>query len=183
MFSTPPPLVFFFKRETPAAVVATTRNDFILWSVCVVSIASLIVFLLLVVLDVLTRKVFKSKKTPPLIEWSGGLKIPLVGGMLEFLKGPMKLMAKAFPKYGEVFTVPVFHERITFLIGPKVSEFFFKAKDVEMSQKEVYEFNVPTFGKGVVFDVDHQTRAEQFRWIHHYIMQAGKQALRQLQKF
>ena len=33
-----------------------------------------------------------------------------------------------------------------------------------MSQKEVYEFNVPTFGKGVVFDVDHQTRAEQFRF-------------------
>ncbi|CAL6302658.1 unnamed protein product [Bathycoccus prasinos] len=165
MFSTPPPLVFFFKRETPPAVVATTTtNDFILWSICVVSIASLIVFLLLVVLDVLARKVFKSKKTPPLIEWNGGLKIPLVGGMLEFLKGPMKLMAKAFPKYGEVFTVPVFHERITFLIGPKVSEFFFKAKDVEMSQKEVYEFNVPTFGKGVVFDVDHQTRAEQFRF-------------------
>ena len=33
-----------------------------------------------------------------------------------------------------------------------------------MSQKEVYEFNVPTFGKGVVFDVDHLTRAEQFRF-------------------
>jgi len=46
--------------------------------------------------------------------------------------------------------VPVFHKRITFLIGPKVSEHFFKAKDSEMSQKEVYEFNVPTFGKGVV---------------------------------
>ena len=57
----------------------------------------------------------------------------------------------------------MFHKRITFLIGPKVSEHFFKAKDTEMSQKEVYEFNVPTFGKGVVFDVDHQTRAEQFR--------------------
>merc|ERR1712216_1016407 len=66
--------------------------------------------------------------------------------------------------YGEAFTVPVFHKRITFLIGPKVSEHFFKAKDTEMSQKEVYEFNVPTFGKGVVFDVDHTTRAEQFRF-------------------
>ena len=33
-----------------------------------------------------------------------------------------------------------------------------------MSQKEVYEFNVPTFGPGVVFDVDHKTRAEQFRF-------------------
>merc|ERR1712100_309103 len=51
-----------------------------------------------------------------------------------------------------------------FLIGPKVSEHFFKARDTEMSQKEVYEFNMPTFGKGVVFDVDHITRAEQFRF-------------------
>ena len=33
-----------------------------------------------------------------------------------------------------------------------------------MSQKEVYEFNVPTFGRGVVFDVDHTVRAEQFRF-------------------
>jgi sterol 14-demethylase len=28
----------------------------------------------------------------------------------------------------------------------------------------VYEFNVPTFGKGVVFDVDHKIRNEQFRF-------------------
>jgi hypothetical protein len=28
----------------------------------------------------------------------------------------------------------------------------------------VYEFNVPTFGKGVVFDVDQKVRTEQFRW-------------------
>lgn len=36
-----------------------------------------------------------------------------------------------------------------------------QANDNQMSQKEVYEFNVPTFGKGVVFDVDNATRAEQ----------------------
>lgn len=29
---------------------------------------------------------------------------------------------------------------------------------------KVYEFNVPTFGKGVVFDVDHKVRGEQFRF-------------------
>jgi hypothetical protein len=28
----------------------------------------------------------------------------------------------------------------------------------------VYSFNVPTFGPGVVFDVDQKTRTEQFRW-------------------
>ena len=103
---------------------------------------------------------FKSRKSPPLVD----TRVPVVGGMLEFLKGPMRLMANAFPTHGEVFSVPVCHKRITFLLGPKVSQFFFKAKDVEMSLKEVYEFNVPTFGKGVGFDVDHQTRAEQFRF-------------------
>ena len=77
---------------------------------------------------------------------------------------PPKFAADHAPPFDSTRTVPVFHKRITFLIGPKVSEHFFKARDTEMSQKEVYEFNVPTFGKGVVFDVDHITRAEQFRF-------------------
>lgn len=38
---------------------------------------------------------------------------------------------------GEVFTVPVLHWKITFLIGPEVSPHFYKATDDDMSQKEV----------------------------------------------
>ena len=204
-----------------------------------IPLALVAVAALVFVLDGLSHVVLKPFKSPPVIAT-----LPVVGGMMAFLKGPIGLMANAMPKYGEVFTgasrfavgtrgeatpatfpspwlskildgdlpplpialsrsrlaarayspshravpraeslvpsgespdtsypspprrfaVPVFHKRITFLIGPKVSEHFFKAKDTEMSQKEVYEFNVPTFGKGVVFDVDHQTRAEQFRF-------------------
>ena len=33
-----------------------------------------------------------------------------------------------------------------------------------LRSEQVYEFNVPVFGKGVVFDVDHKTRGEQFRF-------------------
>jgi len=117
------------------------------------------VVILIFMLDQLSHGPLKRRGSPPVISVA-----PVWGGMVAFLAGPMRLMKDAMPKYGEVFTVPVFHKRITFLIGPKVSEFFFKAKDTEMSQKEVYEFNVPTFGKGVVFDVDHTTRAEQFRF-------------------
>ena len=117
------------------------------------------VTILVFLLDQLSHGPLRARGSPPVIAVA-----PVWGGMMEFLAGPMRLMKKAMPEYGEVFTVPVFHKRITFLIGPKVSEFFFKAKDTEMSQKEVYEFNVPTFGKGVVFDVDHATRAEQFRF-------------------
>lgn len=73
-------------------------------------------------------------------------------------------MAEAFGKYGEVFTVPVGNKRMTFLIGPTASVHFFRGSDEVISQKEVYEFNVPTFGKGVVFDVDHRLRREQFKF-------------------
>ena len=59
--------------------------------------------------------------------------------------------------------MPVAHKRITFLIGPDASSHFFKASDDEMSQEEVYAFNVPTFGPGVVFAVDRKIRTEQFR--------------------
>jgi len=73
------------------------------------------------------------------------------------------MMEDLYKKYGEVFRVPVLHRNFTFLLSPEVSERFYKGLDNVVSQKEVYEFNVPTFGKGVVFDVDVRTRGEQFR--------------------
>ena len=45
-------------------------------------------------------------------------------------QGPLNIMAKAFPIHGEVFTVPVAHKRITFLIGPRVSSHFFKVRSL-----------------------------------------------------
>lgn len=65
----------------------------------------------------------------------------------------------------QVFTVPVFHMRMTFLIGPSVSTHFYNGSDDHMSQKEVYGYSVPTFGSDVVFAVDEKVRAEQFRML------------------
>lgn len=98
-------------------------------------------------------------KTPPILEG-----FPYVGGLIKFSKGPWKVMDEGYTRFGEVFTVPVAHKRVTFLIGPDVAPHFFKATDDEMSQTEVYNFNVPTFGKGVVYDVDQKVRTEQFRF-------------------
>ncbi|KIY94226.1 cytochrome P450, family 51 (sterol14-demethylase) [Monoraphidium neglectum] len=69
-------------------------------------------------------------------------------------------MEEGYRTLGDAFTVPVAHKRVTFLIGPDVAPHFFKATDDELSQTEVYNFNVPTFGRGVVYDV----RTEQFRF-------------------
>jgi sterol 14alpha-demethylase len=50
----------------------------------------------------------------------------------------MKLMREGYATYGEAFTVPVFHKKITFLIGPHVAPHFFKSTDDLMSQTEVH---------------------------------------------
>ena len=49
----------------------------------------------------------------------------------------MALIDAGFHSKGEVFTVPVLHKKITFLIGPDVGTHFYKAPDSEMSQEEV----------------------------------------------
>lgn len=102
----------------------------------------------------------KPRGAPPVV----GGSVPIIGGFLRFLGGPLQLIEEEFQKTGQVFTVPILHKSMTFLIGPEVSAHFFKATDDKLSQKEVYEFNVPTFGKGVVFDVEASVRNEQFRF-------------------
>ncbi|KAH8522386.1 hypothetical protein Peur_040901 [Populus x canadensis] len=99
------------------------------------------------------------KRLPPVMKgW------PLIGGLIRFLKGPIVMLREEYPKLGSVFTVNLVNRKITFLIGPEVSAHFFKASEVDLSQQEVYQFNVPTFGPGVVFDVEYSIRQEQFRF-------------------
>lgn len=126
-------------------------------SATVVLLAVLAVASVLLITRALSNAFPGSK--PPIVEG-----IPYVGGLLKFAKGPWRLLEECYAAHGDAFTVPVAHKRVTFLIGPDAAPHFFKATDDEMSQTEVYNFNVPTFGRGVVYDVDQRTRAEQFRF-------------------
>ncbi|QHO23493.1 Sterol 14-demethylase [Arachis hypogaea] len=63
--------------------------------------------------------------------------LPFIGGLPRFLKGPIFMLREEYPNW---------------------------APESELSQQEVYQFNVPTFGPGVVFDVDYSVRQEQFRF-------------------
>lgn len=99
------------------------------------------------------------KRLPPVVKsW------PVIGGLMRFLKGPIVMLREEYPKLGSVFTLSLVNKKITFFIGPEVSAHFFKAPESDLSQQEVYQFNVPTFGPGVVFDVDYSVRQEQFRF-------------------
>ncbi|KAM7477650.1 hypothetical protein LguiA_025863 [Lonicera macranthoides] len=99
------------------------------------------------------------KRLPPVVKaW------PVLGGLVRFLKGPVVMLREEYPRRGSVFTLSFLNKNITFLIGPEVSAHFFKASESDLSQQEVYQINVPTFGPGVVFDVDYTVRQEQFRF-------------------
>lgn len=74
----------------------------------------------------------------------------------------MAMLREEYPKLGSVFAVNLFNKKITFLIGPEVSKHFFKAPESsELDQQEIYKFNVPSFGPGVVYDVEYSIRKKQ----------------------
>ncbi|GAB2270464.1 hypothetical protein Dimus_005360 [Dionaea muscipula] len=130
-----------------------------MYNVGILFLATLLVAKLISVL--LFPKPSRKQCLPPVIKSS----LPLVGGLLRFLKGPVVMLREEYPKLGSIFTLNLMaHKNITFLIGPEVSAHFFKAPESDLSQQEVYRFNVPTFGPDVVFDVDYQVRQEQFRF-------------------
>jgi len=99
------------------------------------------------------------KRLPPSVK-----AFPVIGGLIKFMKGPIIMIREEYQKLGSVFTVNLLNRKITFFVGPEVSSHFFKAPEADLSQQEVYQFNVPTFGPGVVFDVDYSVRQEQFRF-------------------
>eukprot|EP00986_Skeletonema_menzelii_P019190 scaffold27082_cov148-Skeletonema_menzelii.AAC.6 len=77
------------------------------------------------------------------------------------------MVQRCYEEYGPVFTVPFFHKRLTFLIGPEAQEPFFKAPDEVLSQDEVYGFMKPVFGPGVVYDASKKNRQVQFQSMAH----------------
>lgn len=104
---------------------------------------------------------------PPVVTNSPVSNLPLVGTIIEFGKSPVKMVQRCYEEYGPVFTVPFFHKRLTFLIGPEAQEPFFKAPDELLSQNEVYGFMKPVFGPGVVYDASRKNRQVQFQSMAH----------------
>jgi len=111
---------------------------------------------------------FRPKKAPPNVS----LGIPVFGNVLAFIKSPLGLINKCYQQYGPVFTVPMFGKNLTFLIGPEAQAPFFKAKDDELSQNEVYGFMKPVFGPNVVYDAEPKKRNHQMQQMSHGLRSA-----------
>jgi len=89
--------------------------------------------------------------------------LPLIGNYIEFAKNPVNFIAMCQQAKGDLFTVPMMHKKLTFLLGPECSAPFYQNKDDVMSQSEVYAFMTPVFGKNVVYDAPEKKRLQQMQ--------------------
>ncbi|KAG8100006.1 hypothetical protein GUJ93_ZPchr0013g36641 [Zizania palustris] len=79
--------------------------------------------------------------------------------------GPLEAFRRQHAKLGSVFTASLPGlVKLTFLVGPEASRYFYLAPETEISHGRIYEFTIPLFGRGVGYDVDLATRSEQTRF-------------------
>lgn len=124
----------------------------------------LLVIVAVVIVAAVLFSLLKKKRpegTPPI----ASVGVPVVGNYIEFAKNPVSFIEKCYKKYGNVYTVPMLHKNLTFLLGPEASAPFFQLPDDKMSQSEVYGFMTPVFGKGVVYDAESKRRVQQMQCV------------------
>jgi len=98
--------------------------------------------------------------TPPVIN-----SIPLLGEGISFSRDALGTIRNAYEKYGDIFTLKVFWFNMTYLIGPDAHDVFFRANDEELSPREAYQFVVPVFGPGIVYDAPIPVMIEQIAMV------------------
>jgi sterol 14-demethylase len=87
--------------------------------------------------------------------------VPLLGHLLDFVKGPVGMIDNLRSQYRSMFTIRVGPQRITFMIGAGPQLQFIKAKDEVLDQAPVYGFTIPVFGEGIIYDSPLEERQQQ----------------------
>lgn len=91
-------------------------------------------------------------------------------------QGPLALIRAGYDKCGEVFRLRVLNQNITFCVGPKAQQFFFAATDQQLSQKEVYTFTIPVFGKNIIYDAPTKVMMQQLKFVNKGLNQINMAA-------
>lgn len=90
---------------------------------------------------------------------AGGL--PLLGHAIQFHRNPVDFLRRSREAHGEVFSFRLANKTVHALTEPRGNGAFFHAPDDQLSAREAYQFTVPMFGKGIVYDVTPELMDEQ----------------------
>jgi sterol 14-demethylase len=86
---------------------------------------------------------------------------PLLGHAIEFHRNPVDFLRRGRELHGEVFSFKLAGKTVHALTEPRGNSAFFHAPDDQLSAREAYQFTVPMFGKGVVYDAPPELMDEQ----------------------
>jgi sterol 14-demethylase len=129
---------------------------------CLTAIALLLTMIVIkLVIRRIVGPVQNQRPVPPVVSW-----VYMMSALPTLLtKGQQVVIQDMHTKLGSVFTLSFFGvKKVTFLVGPEVTAHFYQAPESEISIDNLYEFTVPIFGKGVLYDVDLATRSRQIRF-------------------
>jgi sterol 14alpha-demethylase len=102
-----------------------------------------------------------SGRRPPSLP--GGL--PWLGQALALRRDPVGLLRRGHAQLGEIFSFRLPGIRVAAMLGPHAQAAFFTAPQDQLSAREVYQFTVPIFGPGVVYDVPPPVLDEQMGFL------------------
>ncbi len=100
-------------------------------------------------------------RSPPSL--SGGL--PAIGHTVEFVRGTVELLFRAYREHGEICTFDIANRKMVAMFGPEAHEAVFRAPDLQLSPSEAYKIMTPVFGKGLVYDATPEKMAEQLKML------------------
>ncbi len=104
------------------------------------------------------------QETRAIPEVGGGW--PLLGHLLDFQKDPVAMLQRGWRAQGELLQFRLGPRDFFLFTGPEAHDFYFHVPEDQLSAKEVYQFTVPIFGRGVAYDTTPELMAEQVKFLH-----------------
>ncbi len=91
---------------------------------------------------------------------------PLIGHLMDFQKDPISMLLRGWREQGELVRFRLGPREFFLFTGPEAHDFYFRASEDQLSPKDVYQFTVPIFGRGVAYDVSHELMSEQLGFLY-----------------
>ena len=91
---------------------------------------------------------------------------PLIGHLLDFLKDPIAMLHRGWREQGELVRFRLGPREFYLFTGPEAHDVYFRAPEDQLRAKDVYQFTVPIFGRGVAYDIAPELMSEQLGFLY-----------------
>jgi len=111
------------------------------------------------------KKIIGIKKYAKYPPTCSGFCIPFFGHLIGFGPDPVKFLMDQSKNLGEIWSFQLFGWDCVFMGGNEAQEAFYSAPDAILSARDAYQFTIPAFGKGIIYDAPDAKFQEERKWL------------------